>query len=59
MSSASSRGRGAMRAPADPTARIRATVERVIAVVGRTPKGATLDWAIDVAPDLGGPHSSR
>ena len=39
-------------APADPTARIRATVERVIAVVGRTPKGATLEWAIDVAPDL-------
>ena len=46
-------------APADPTARIRATVERVIAVVGRTPKGATLEWAIEIAPDLGGPHSSR
>jgi signal transduction histidine kinase len=39
-------------APADRTARIKATVDRVIAVVGRTPKGATLDWAIEVAPDL-------
>ena len=39
-------------APADPAARIKATVDRVIAVVGRTPKGATLDWAIEVAPDL-------
>ena len=39
-------------APADPAARIKATVDRVIAVVGRTPKGATLDWAVEVAPDL-------
>lgn len=39
-------------APADPAASIRATVERVVAVVGRTPKGATLDWVIDASPEL-------
>ncbi|MGZ8299346.1 MAG: sensor histidine kinase [Rhodoplanes sp.] len=39
-------------APADPTAWIKATVERVVAVVGRTPKGAMLDWTIEIAPDL-------
>jgi len=39
-------------APVDPAASVRATIERVVAVVGRTPKGATLDWAIDAAPDL-------
>ncbi len=38
--------------PSDPTARVRTTVESVVAVVRRTPKGASLDWAIDVAPDL-------
>ncbi len=39
-------------APADPAARIKATVERVVAVVGRTPQGAKLDWTIAIAPDL-------
>lgn len=39
-------------APADPAARIKATVERVVAVVGRTPQGAMLDWTIAIAPDL-------
>jgi signal transduction histidine kinase len=31
---------------------VKATVERVIAVVGRTPKGSALDWAIEIASDL-------
>ncbi|MEZ5788410.1 MAG: HAMP domain-containing sensor histidine kinase [Xanthobacteraceae bacterium] len=39
-------------APADPAAPVRAIVERVVAVVGRTPKGATLDWAIDASSGL-------
>ena len=39
-------------ASTDPIAPVKATVERVIAVVGRTPKGSTLDWTVDVASDL-------
>jgi len=39
-------------APADSAASVRAIIERVVAVVGRTPKGATLDWAVDASPDL-------
>jgi signal transduction histidine kinase len=39
-------------ASTDPIAPVKATVKRVIAVVGRTPKGSTLDWAVDVASDL-------
>jgi signal transduction histidine kinase len=39
-------------APADPVAAVRPTAERVVAVVGRTPKGATLDWAIEAPADL-------
>ncbi|MGA8157807.1 MAG: HAMP domain-containing sensor histidine kinase [Rhodoplanes sp.] len=39
-------------APTDPAAQIRAVVGRVVTVVGRTPKGATLDWAIDIDPGL-------
>ena len=39
-------------ASSDPIASVKATVERVIAVVGRTPKGSALDWAIEIASDL-------
>lgn len=39
-------------APVDPAALVKATVERVVAVVGRTPKGATLDWVIDAPAAL-------
>ena len=39
-------------AATDPIAPVKATVERVIAVVGRTPKGSTLDWAVEIALDL-------
>jgi signal transduction histidine kinase len=42
--------RGAV--PTAPMAPVKATVERVIAVVGRTPKGSALDWAIEIASDL-------
>lgn len=39
-------------APVDPAAPVRAIIERVVAVVGRTPKGATLDWVVEASPDL-------
>ena len=39
-------------ASSDPIASVKATVERVIAVVGRTTKGSALDWAIEIASDL-------